>query len=474
MANVILNITLNLDRPCVNRIDILWGYSAQLLNIGVGILLLPILVVTLNSEELGLWYVFMAMVSLAQLLEFGFQPTIARQAAYIYNGATEIKRSGLPATVSGELNIDLLVNLIHSSKYIYRWIAILVAVLLWGMGSLYIYTLNYAGDLTTAYMSWFLFASASVITFYFGYFNALLQGRGDITLVNKVVVASRVSYVLLAIVLLLLKFSLLAIAIASLISCIINRMLISRAFYNEKNRDLKKSKPTANLNKVLWANTWRLGLVQFGAFLIQRGNMFIAATYLGLTIAASYGLTMQLSMIIMTLANQLMALQLPKMNSLQAAGKINELKNLYSSSVLVAFILLISGFTGLTLLGEPILALIGSETKLINSQLLALLGVVLLLETHHSISATYLTTTNQVPFLKAALVSGVGVTILSYALVYWGDLGVTGLIIGQGVVQLFFNNWYWPKVAMQHLNITPLELASRGYKSITKILVKQS
>ncbi|MBL0641768.1 oligosaccharide flippase family protein [Aeromonas veronii] len=458
----------------MKRTDLIWGYSAQLLNIGVGILLLPILVVTLNSEELGLWYVFMAMVSLAQLLEFGFQPTIARQAAYIYNGATEIKRSGLPATVSGELNIDLLVNLIHSSKYIYRWIAILVAVLLWGMGSLYIYTLNYAGDLTTAYMSWFLFASASVITFYFGYFNALLQGRGDITLVNKVVVASRVSYVLLAIVLLLLKFSLLAIAIASLISCIINRMLISRAFYNTKSRDFKKNKPTANLNKILWANTWRLGLVQFGAFLIQRGNMFIAATYLGLTVAASYGLTMQLSAIIVTLANQLMALQLPKMNALQAACEKNELKNIYASSVLVAFILLISGFAGLTLLGEPILALIGSETKLINSHLLALLGVVLLLETHHSISATYLTTTNQVPFLKAALVSGVGVTILSYALVYWCDLGVTGLIIGQGVVQLFFNNWYWPKVAMQHLNITPLELVSRGYKSITQMLVKQS
>ena len=458
----------------MKRSDLIWGYSAQLLNIGVGVLLLPILVVTLNSEELGLWYVFMAMVSLAQLLEFGFQPTIARQAAYIYNGATEIKRSGLPTIVSGQLNIDLLVNLIHASRYIYRWIAILVAVLLWGIGSLYIYTLNYTGDLTTAYTSWFLFASASVITFYFGYFNALLQGRGDITLVNKVIVVSKVSFALLAIMLLLLHFNLLAISIASLISCIINRILISLCFYNAKNADIKKYKPTSNLNKILWTNTWRLGLVQFGAFLIQRGNMFIAATYLGLTLAASYGLTMQLSAIIITLANQLMALQLPKMNALQAANNKTELKNVYASSVLVAFILLISGFAGLTLLGEAVLALIGSETKLINSQLLVLLGVVLFLETHHSISATYLTTTNQVPFLKAALISGVGVTLLSFALVCWGKLGVAGLIIGQGVVQLCFNNWYWPKVAMQHLNITPLELASRGYKSITQMLVKQS
>ncbi|PZP32755.1 MAG: hypothetical protein DI594_11335 [Shewanella oneidensis] len=458
----------------MKRSDLIWGYSAQLLNIGVGILLLPILVVTLNSEELGLWYVFMAMVSLAQLLEFGFQPTIARQAAYIYNGATEIKRSGLPTIVSGQLDIDLLVNLIHSSKYIYRWIAILVAFLLWGMGSLYIFTLHYSGDLTIAYASWFLLAGASVITFYYGYFNALLQGRGDITLVNKVIVVSRVSYALLAIVLLLLKFSLLAIAIASLVSCIINRMLINRAFYNDKNRDLKKSKPTVNLNKVLWTNTWRLGLVQFGAFLIQRGNMFIAATYLGLTVAASYGLTMQLSMLIITLASQLTALQLPKMNALQSAGNKLELKYVYSSSVLVAFILSIFGFVVLTLLGNPILTLIGSETKLINTQLLSLLGLVLLLEINHSISATYLTTTNQVPFLKAALVSGCAVSIFSFILVYWADLGVAGLIVGQGLVQLCFNNWYWPKVAMKDLNLNPVDIVAYGYKSITQIMAKQS
>ncbi|MCS6136731.1 hypothetical protein G3496_17580 [Shewanella baltica] len=458
----------------MKRSDLIWGYSAQLLNIGVGILLLPVLVVTLNSEELGLWYVFMAMVSLAQLLEFGFQPTIARQAAYIYNGATEIKRSGLPTTVPGQLDIDLLVNLIHSSKFIYRWIAILVAFLLCGMGSLYIYTLNYSGDLPTAYASWFLFAGASVITFYYGYFNALLQGRGDITLVNKVIVVSRVFFALLAIILLLLKFSLLAIALASLVSCIINRVLISRAFYNGENKYLKKMQSNVNLNKILWTNTWRLGLVQLGAFLIQRGNMFIAATYFGLTVAASYGLTMQLSMLIMTLASQLTALQLPKMNALQSAGNKLELRNIYSSSVLVAFILSILGFVGLTLLGDPILTLIGSETKLINSQLLALLGLVLLLEIHHSISATYLTTTNQVPFLKAALVSGLGVTVFSFVLVYWGGLGVTGLIVGQGIVQLCFNNWYWPKIAMQDLNLSPVDIVTCGYKSITRIMAKHS
>lgn len=456
----------------MKRIDLIWGYASQLLNIGVGILLLPILVVTLTSEELGLWYVFMAMVGLAQLLEFGFQPTIARQAAYIYNGATEIKKIGLPESTQGQLKIDLLVNLIHAAKSIYRCIAILVAILLWGAGSVYIYSLNYTGNVDIAYISWIVFSSASVITFYFGYFNALLQGRGDITLVNKVIVISRLIFAFITITLLFLDFNLLAIAIASLISCVINRVLINRAFYNSANAFLKNKKPEADLRKILWANTWRLGLVQFGAFLIQRGNMFIAATYLGLSMAASYGLTIQLAMIITTIANQLMALQLPKMNALQAAGNKTELANVYSLSVFVAFVLVVVGFCSLILIGNPLLSLINSETKLIDYQWLALLGLVFLLEAHHSISATYLTTRNHVPFLKAALVSGLAVILLSLALVYWGSMGVAGLIIGQGLVQICFNNWYWPKVAMQHLNITLMDIFILGTKSVKHIFIK--
>lgn len=450
----------------MKRIDLIWGYSAQLLNIGVGLLLLPILVITLNSEDLGLLFVFMTMISLAQLLEFGFQPTIARQVAYIYSGASEIKNVGLPLITEGSVNINLLVNVIHSAKKIYMWIAVLVALLLWCGGSLYIYSLSYTGDLFTAYISWFLFAGSSVITFYFGYFNSLLQGRGDITLVNKTIVASRLCYAILAVIFLLFKFNLLALGIASILSCILNRLLISRAFYNSENQYLKNIKPNDNLRKILWTNTWRLGAVQLGGFLIQRGNLFIAATFLGLTISASYGLTLQLSMIIMALANQLTLLQLPKMNALQVAGNKSELRKVYSSSVFVAFIVSILGFLLLTIFGNGLLVIIGSETKLIDEHILLLLGLVLLLEVNHSVSATYLTTTNKVPFLKASLLSGFAVILCSFVLVYWGGWGIAGLIIGQGVVQLCFNNWYWPRVAMRDLNVNFIDIVVLGSKRI--------
>ena len=458
----------------MNKKDLVWGYSALLLNVGIGLLILPLLVVTLSSEELGLWYVFMAMAGLAQLLEFGFQPTIARQISYVYSGATEIKKTGLPTAESGSVNTELLVDVICAARKIYRTISLFSAILLLGGGALYIHSLSYSGDTLSAYISWVVFASASVINFYFGYYNGLLQGRGDITKVNKVIVVSRLVLFILAALLLFCGFGLLAMAIATLLSSALNRILISRCFYDKDNMFLKCLKPKDNLTNILWGSSWRLGLVQFGAFLIQRGNLFIAATFLGLSTAASYGLTLQISMLIAAIASQLTSLQLPKMNSMQAIGNRNELLKLYSSSVVAGIVIVSCAFLTLMLFGDWVLASFNAKTPLLSLDLLAVFGIVILFEVHHSTSATYLTTCNDVPFLRASLVSGVAVTVLSFVFVKWGGLGVAGLIAGQGIVQALFNNWYWPMTAMRHLQTTFLEVLSVGSRVMCHLITKNN
>ena len=456
----------------MNKRDLIWGYSAQLLNIGAGLLILPILVVTLSSEELGLWYVFMAMAGLAQLLEFGFQPTIARQVAYVYNGAVEIKKIGLPESgVRGVANDELLINVVHASKIIYRIISLLAALLLLGFGSLYIYTLGYVGH-TSIYISWFTFAFATITTFYFGYYNALLQGRGDVTLVNKVIVVSRLSLILIAVPLLLLGFGLFAMSLATLASCVINRLLANRSFYNAANKYLKGIQPTKNVTDVLWGSSWRLGLVQFGSFMIQRGNMFIAASFLGLSAAASYGLTLQISMLVMIFATQVISLQLPTMNTLQANGSKDELAKIFSASIVSSAMIVSLSFAVILLFGTTILSLMDSKTSLISNDLLIVFFVIILFETNHSICATYLTTKNKVPFLVASIASGAGVITLSSYLVIFENLGVLGLVLGQGLIQLLFNNWYWPKMAMMDLELDFKRMILIGFRTLKSIMLK--
>ena len=52
--------------------DVLWNYVGTFMSMASNFLLIPLLLVFLSSEEIGLWYVFVAIAGFAQLLEFGF------------------------------------------------------------------------------------------------------------------------------------------------------------------------------------------------------------------------------------------------------------------------------------------------------------------------------------------------------------------------------------------------------------------
>lgn len=52
-----------------------YGVPCQFFNIGAGILLLPVILKLLPADILGVWYIFLTISSLVQMIDFGFQPT---------------------------------------------------------------------------------------------------------------------------------------------------------------------------------------------------------------------------------------------------------------------------------------------------------------------------------------------------------------------------------------------------------------
>ena len=69
----------------ITKKDVLWGYIAQFFNIGAGILLLPVILKLLPADILGVWYIFLTISSLVQMIDFGFQPTFTRNVAYVFS-----------------------------------------------------------------------------------------------------------------------------------------------------------------------------------------------------------------------------------------------------------------------------------------------------------------------------------------------------------------------------------------------------
>lgn len=451
-----------------------WGYLAQALNIGAGLILLPVILKYLPPAEVGLWFVFITLVGLAQLLEFGFNPTISRNTSYIYAGATALRHDDLPVQniTAPSINLHLLTSLLGTARKVYKSVSMLAAALLLIIGSIYISTLITEGtqNKSTLIFAWLTFATGYVINFYYGYINGMLHGRGDITQSNKVIVTTRGLLIGLGSYALIAGHGLLGLGVASLLSSGIGRVLAMHYFFNKARPEMRSISADLHnkgddLTHLLWHNASRLGAVQIGSFLIQRGNILIASSALGLANAASYSMTVTILTVLMTVSSVICQLQLPRLNSLQARNERSSLIAIYGQIQLSAWGVFLLGLICLIVLGNTTLNLVGSEIKLIAWPLLLAFGLVYLLELNHSIAATYLTSINKIPFVKAALLSGVSITVL--AIFFTETHGVIGLIAAQGFIQLAYNNWKWPLEAQRHLQSTFLQTIKEGAKRIT-------
>lgn len=440
--------------------SVLWGYLASGLNITSGLLLLPAVVYYLTTEEVSLWIVFVTLTGIAQLIEFGFQPTIARNVAYIYTGAQSLLSVGLPDSIKNEneLNLDLLSALIESSKRIYSYICALTFLILITFGLLYVCSLIENTNRSVAIVSWVIMVFGTVFNSYYGYINGILQGRGDIVQANKLIVISRCILIGIGLLSLSLGLGLIGLSVATLLSVVVSRMVGSYFLTNEKyftaaltNLRNKQSSGIAHIKKLLWHNASRLGLVQLSTFLMQRGNILIASSVLGLADSASYSLTVTMCLCLYSLSLVYCQLMLPRILKLQAMKCKEEIKKLYIKVVVNSWITYILGFLLLFICGSEIMDMINAKTKLLPTTELVLLGFVFLLELNHSIAATYLTTINHVPFVPASLLSAIANIILSLLLIH--SFGVLGIIFSQGITQFLYNNWKWPYEAIKHLNI---------------------
>ncbi|WP_102115977.1 hypothetical protein [Lactiplantibacillus plantarum] len=81
-----------------SKTDIIWSYIGTAFSLSSSFLLLPFIMIKLSSDELGLWYVFLAINGLVSLFDFGFDPAFARNVTYAWGGATRLRRVGAEFT----------------------------------------------------------------------------------------------------------------------------------------------------------------------------------------------------------------------------------------------------------------------------------------------------------------------------------------------------------------------------------------
>lgn len=438
----------------VRQRAVLVGMIAQAVQYGAALLMLPFIVTRLSAAEVGIWYVFVTVQSLALLTDFGFQPTVARAFAAAFGGARDLRSEGLVQDAGEHPNYMLVGRILKAARWLYLGLAVVAAVLLVTVGTAYV-THVAAGqvpDLRRVQLAWIVFAISSAINLYLVWVSPLMMGSGRVTQNYLFMIVGRGSFAIVGIAALLAGGGLLALAIASLVSNVLARLFaawLTRPIMRHVITDTSRAEVVEILRK-LWPNAGRMGLVALGGFLITRANVLILSTFAGLKVAAGYAISLQLLTAVAMMAMLPTQVTLPHVVELRLRDARGALRHLLLGRFAFFFAAYLLGAAVIVLVGQPAFALVGSKVQLLPTGLLALLALVVMLEMNHSNAAFIITTANAVPFVAPSLLSAAAIVLASTVSV-WAGAGVLGAILSQGLVQAAYNNWKWPLVAWRGL-----------------------
>ncbi len=426
-----------------------WSFVFTAIRAGGNLLVLPLMLHKLSPEDLGLWYVFLSLGGMASLVDFGFYPTMSRVTAYLWAGAEEIQGTGIAPVPRADdspptPNYRLLADLVKTMQIYYRGIGILITGVMGILGSVWIiHKAQSLPDARLVFWAWLLFLAGIFVNITSGMWHPLLSGINQVRLNQQVFVCGLIANYLTIAIGLLLGAGLFAPVAGFFLMGAISRGAAHYKFnqFTEAKEYASTARWSAKLLRGLWPTAWRTGIVTLGIYATLNLGTLICSAFLGLKAAASYGLSMQLVLAAVAIAASFIAVKLPIIAQMHALGKTREIGNLVFPRMRWFWFVYIALALFTIVFGDRLIrGWFHSKTSLLPTPLLIGLFIVTGLEGHHGLFRELAVTAHRNPFAAPVVVSGILIVVLSVAVV--PRIGLWGLILVPGIIQLSFNNWW--------------------------------
>ncbi len=443
----------------INRIDVIWNYTATFFKISSSLLLIPFILHKLSSEDVGIWTIFSSISSLVFLVDFGFNSSFSRNVTYIFSGVSTLKKDGHEISLENEkeISFELLKGLLEAMRWFYSRISALIFVALSIIGTLYLVNIlsHYQGNKINIYTAWFLFISINTYNLYTLYYDALLEGKGLIRISKKITILGHVIYLLVALIFIYCGYGLAALVGAQFLSVIIIRTISNKKFFTPEIINKLDNVNSANKKEILKAiypNAMKYGVTSIGGFLIQKSSIFIGSLFLPLSSIASFGIAKQILDSTVGIANIALITFLPQISRLRILGNNQMIKFICVRGLLIANLTLIIGSIIIISYGNFFLHIIKSNT-FFNQNVILIMAISSFISLNSGLCGAIISTKNYIPFMKPSLISGICTILLLIVLSKFTNLGLVGMAMAPGVIDLCYQGWKWPLVVFKDLDI---------------------
>lgn len=440
----------------ITKKDVIWSYLSLFLLNGINIILLPFILAYLNVAEVGLWYTFTAVSGLVLLLDFGFQTTLARNITFVWSGAMEITKTGYKKDINqaNSPNYHLFVKLFKVTKLIYFIIGLIILIILFSVGTLYIYSVaNEDLSLKIILISWGLYATAVFLNMRYAYWNAILRGIGAIKIQQQILIITKLVQLILSIIGIIMGYGLIAVSLAYLTSVLVNRTLAYFRFFSYQNnkenikpilKDKIDKKELLDISKKILPNTYRQGLISISNYINLRSTTLLSSAYLGLSVTASLGLILQIATVITSVANAFFNTYQAQFSSDRINGQHKKMIIKFKQAISINYLIIFTSFATIFFLADFLLVVIDSSISTLAPEYLLVVMIYLFLYNNQSIFSSFIATKNKLPHYKSFIISSLLVLGTQFFLMNITTPTLWGLLLPILIIQLAYNNWKWP------------------------------
>ena len=457
--------------------DIIWNYLGIFFSLGSQVIWLPVLIHYLPPDILGLWYVFVSIGGMVELLDSGFTPTLSHCMTYAWSGAMDLKKQGV--VFSGERsgpNYALVYGILSTCRVLYLGIACVATLVMVSAGTLYVQRIASAYLSWQVYATWILYIASTFINLYIGYYAVVLVGIGDIFHKNRAQILSKGTFLILGTLGLVCGFGILSLGVAYFASGFVLRFLCKHYLIKAHKFDelFRKYRHQTDYSKrhvlaMMWPNAWRDGLVTVTAYLTGQATVLMSSGFLTLYETGIYSFSMQVVNALIGIANGMYWAYIPAIQSAYVSKNINKMRILYAKSMACFFHLSFWGIVVFFIVGIPVIQWLRHDF-VIERPVFIVLALYLYLLNRHRNSASFIVTMNKLPYTFSFVFFGIISIAVTYIGLAYFHLGLWGLILIPLAVQSIYNNWKWNQVVNRYLHTTEIRLMrQRTYNLFFKI-----
>jgi hypothetical protein len=429
---------------------VIWAWATTVARLAGNLAVLKYALSRLSPSEYGLWTGLFGIVNLATCIELGFSLTLGRFASFYVAGASDVPRLGLDGVrVHGTApNAAALRGLVAVAASLYRVLAglfavlAIVAVAVWHVEAKEHPLRNPAALITAA-----VFVAGSAYNLYHYYWPALLNGLNHVRRYYQFVLAGQLVGYAIALAGLRLGGGMLVLALSQIVMALTTRIL-SRRSVRETLAALPETPPKAMSWIEFWPMTWRTGAAQAASLsLLQMPLVIISSA--SLAEAGSYGIALQILLMLHGVSATWLATQCPKIGSLRARGELAEVRKIMWHRTPLALGTFVAAVLLIPFVAPVAMRFIASKTPFVTPALWYLMAASVGLDLFVGLHAALIQTGNRTTHITGFVVTGIFGNVAALVAAHFS--GTTAMLCALIASVLVFNAWWIPLAAWREI-----------------------